>query len=670
MQVQPFSLATKLTLIKHFPCFSALSLEQSYELATLMTEMHVKAQDTIVVENELIESIFIIASGEAEVFRQIQNKKKVNLIPLAKLGAGEGIGLSDTGFYSVSGKRTATVKAITDMVLFRLSIQDLHHFLEKNQLENIMYTAAKEMQRMNFIKQSLPFAKLSPARLKWLANHVEERKVTAGTIIFNQGEKGDSCYLIYSGQVEISITTEGITKRVTTLKPPVLFGEATLITNSPRNATAIALEDCELLVLKKDYLSELMANEKDVADMFMTLMVDRSRPLQNPHVSIHKRVSADGQPLTILKNPDNGSYFKLSKEGAFIWQQLNGKQTIQEITLDLAQKYNVFAPDMVVGLIAKLTKAGFINNLTLEENTVLASQPLWVRWVIKSRKLLEFKFSFGDADNWVSIFYKRFIHYFFTKIGQVLLAILALSGLMAFIYSTPHILQFFSAEQAGLLLIAALIPLGILDVVLHELGHAFTVKACGREVHYMGVGWYWFAPIAFTDTSDMWLSPRKPRILVNLAGIYVDILVAAISALLAFTVANPYLQGLFWLFALYTYLTGFRNLNPLQDMDGYYALMDAVEKNHLRESAVKWLVNDFPKALKNPRLFRNHKPEVIYWLACLSYLIAISIITLLLQLFVLTIFGIKPNLYLSLILPFLIAIFSSLNIIAEIRHSS
>ncbi len=670
MQLQSFSLSTKLTLIKQFPCFATLSLEQSYELATLMTEVHVKVQDTIVVENDLIESIFIIANGEAEVLRQMKNKKEVSMVPLATLGAGESIGLNDTGFYSMSGKRTATVKAITDMILFRLSINDLHNFLEKNHLENMMYTAAKEMQRMNFIKQSLPFAKLSPMRLQWLANHVEERKVTAGTIIFNQGEKGDSCYLIYSGQIEIIVNAGERTKRLTILKPPVLFGEATLITDSPRNATAIALEDCELLVIKKEYLSELLANEKDVADMFMTLMVDRSRPLQNPHVSIHKRVSVDGQPLTILKNPDNGSYFKLSNEGAFIWQQLNGKQTIQEITLDLAKQYNVFAPDMVVGLISKLTKAGFINNLSIDDNTVLALQPLWVRLVIKSFKLLDFKFSFGDADNWVSIFYKRFIHYFFTKIGQVLLALLAVLGVIAFIHSTPHVLHFFSSEQAGLLLILALIPLGIVDVVLHELGHAFAVKACGREVHYMGVGWYWFAPIAFTDTSDMWLSPRKPRILVNLAGIYVDILVAAISALLALTVDNPYLQGLFWLFALYTYIAGFRNLNPLQDMDGYYALMDAVEKNHLRESAVKWLVRDFPKAFKNPQLFHDHKPEVIYWLACLSYLIAISIITLLVQLFVLTVFGIQPNLYLSLILPFFIAFFSSLHIIAEIRHSS
>ena len=35
---------------------------------------------------------------------------------------GQAIGLNETGFYSISGRRTATVIAMTDMHLFRLSV--------------------------------------------------------------------------------------------------------------------------------------------------------------------------------------------------------------------------------------------------------------------------------------------------------------------------------------------------------------------------------------------------------------------------------------------------------------------------------------------------------------------------------------------------------------------
>ena len=41
---------------------------------------------------------------------------------VATLGPGMAIGLSEVGLYSLSGKRTATVIALTDMVLLRLKV--------------------------------------------------------------------------------------------------------------------------------------------------------------------------------------------------------------------------------------------------------------------------------------------------------------------------------------------------------------------------------------------------------------------------------------------------------------------------------------------------------------------------------------------------------------------
>ena len=419
-----------------------------------------------------------------------------------------------------------------------------------------MYAASQNMMRMRFIKQSLPFTRLSSERLHWLAQRVEEVTVPAGTVIFTQGEEGNKCYFVRSGKIEIvSIDPSGVEKQLATLKPPVIFGEATLITRTPRNATARALEDAELLALDFASLSELMESESNVASMFMTLMVDRSRPAQNPNVTVHDRTTADGQEMTILKNPDNGSYFKLSPEGEFIWEQLDGKHTLQEITLDLAQQFNVFAPDMVVALISKFDKSGFIQHVDIQTKMMTSSQPLWMRATNVVCRLLEFRVAFGDADAWLTRMYQRYIHYLFTKPAQVVMLGAMLAGIIAFVMTTGDVLLFFSFKHASLLLILTLIPLGFAEVFLHELGHAFAVKAYGREVHFMGVGWYWVAPIAFTDTSDMWLASRRSRIIVNLAGAYVDVLVAGIASIAMFYIDNPYIQGMLWLFALYTYIS-------------------------------------------------------------------------------------------------------------------
>lgn len=666
------SLAERQDLLMAFPCFASLTPEQSHELSNLWTEVSIKAQENIVLENDLVDSIYIIVKGEAEVTYSVNNKKnKIVSVPVATLGAGEGIGLNDTGFYSTTGKRTATVTAVTDMMLLCLSLKNLYGFLKKNDLELSMYAASQQMMRMHFIKQSLPFSKLSHDRLKWLAERVVDMEVPAGAVIFRQGEQGNSCYLIRSGKVEIVNTDEeGHDRQLAVLKPPVLFGEATLITHTPRNATAKAIESCELLSLRHEYLSELLESEDNVANMFMTLMVDRSRPLRSPFVTIHQRTTADGQHLSILKNPENGSYFKLSEEGTFIWEQLDGKHTMQDITMALAEEFKVFAPDVVAALISKLTKSGFIENIDIEEKDEVKPKGFFGQQIAILRKILSFKYAFGDADPWITKLYQKYFRYLFTKTGQIILAVFAIWGLVSFALNTPDVLLFFSVEHASFLLLLGMIPLSLLAVILHELGHAFAVKAFGREVHYIGVGWYWFGPVAFTDTTDMWLANRRPRMLVNIAGVYVDFLVAGMASFAMFAIPNPYIQGMLWIFALYTYIGGFRMLSPLQELDGYYILSDWVEKTKLRQSAVVWLVKTFPKCLRKPVLFKRYKAEISYWIACIVFLALVTMLTLILQTFVLQVIGIAPpNPYIALALPFAVALLSSLSIIGDIRKA-
>ncbi|OGT49715.1 MAG: hypothetical protein A3E82_00600 [Gammaproteobacteria bacterium RIFCSPHIGHO2_12_FULL_38_11] len=659
-------------LLQSFPCFAALTGKQREILAYLMKEEHFQANQPIVTEGELVDSVFIILEGQAEVTRgELDAKKHLVQVPIAFLNPGEAIGLNDTGFYSATGKRTASVIASGNMILLRLELKDLYEFLKKYHLESSMSNAASKMLRMKLIKQCLPFSKLSHERLQWLANHVEDLIVPAGTVLFTQGDIGHQSYLICSGRIEILVKDKHDKERsIAILKPPALFGEATLITRTPRNATARAVEKSELLVLQHEYLSELLESEKNVAQMFMTLMVDRSRPIQNKHVSVHHRVTADGETLAILKNPDNGRYFKLSKEGEFVWRKLDGRHTLQEITIELAEHLNIFAPDIVVALISKLSKANFINNLVTADELNRSPQSFVVKNADRMKRICNMRYAFGDADEWISRTYNRYVHYLFGYIGQFILISFIIAGLTAFIVSTDDVLFFFSEKHASLiLLLLGLLPLGLIGVSLHELGHAYAVKAFGYEVHYMGVGVHWLRPIAFTDTSDMWLATRKPRMFVNLAGIYVDVLVGSLSALFIFLISSPYLQGLLWLFALYSYIIAFRNLNPLQDRDGYYVLMDWIDKTHLRDVAILWLLKGFREACKTPHLFREHIPEVSYWFFSVVFLIFVSIITYIVQAYVLTVLDIHfTNPLFSLIFPLLAVVFSLTRVFIKINR--
>src|SRR5204863_9222398 len=73
----------------------------------------------------------------------------------------------------------------------------------------------------------------------------------------------------------------------------------------------------------------------------------------------------------------------------------------------------------------------------------------------------------------------------------------------------------------------------VVSILLHELGHALTCKAFGREIRRGGFMLFFGFPACFVDTSDIWLDPRRRRIAVSGAGATVDATVAAAGALRA-----------------------------------------------------------------------------------------------------------------------------------------
>lgn len=655
-------------LIQASPCFNTLSDAQSRMLAQLGRAVSFKKGEVIVTQDELVDSVYFIVHGEAEVTFQEGYKKKKRSVPIDILREGESIGLNDTGFFSLTGRRTATVTALNDLLLLRIDLKDLHVFLQENNFESKMYQAAEQMLRMQLIKQSLPFSKISHERLQWLCQRVEEMTVPKGTVIFHQGDQGDKCYLIRSGKVEILVTeADGGMHQLVVLKPLTLFGEATFITKELRNATACAIEESKLLAISYDYLTELWEKEQKVVNMFMTLMVERSRPIRNPKIHEYPRSTADGRTIVILKNPEVASYFKLSQEGWYLWQQMNGQQTLLEITMALANQYKIFSPNIVAALISKLAQANFIDNVSIknpkpEKETTLKK---WIRYIVE---ILQFRWIFKKADYWVTVAYNGGVRFIFTRLGQILLATVTILGLAVFLKMENYIVGLLRTLHASWFLYVSMIPLTMLMALLHELGHAFSTKACGREVHSMGVGWYWTVPVAFTDITDMWLDTRWRRIGVNAAGIYTNAFVAGICALLILVVPFQYVQAFLWLFALTTYIRGLAMLNPSQDMDGYYILMDLFEQPHLRHKATAWIIKKFPASFKNPSLLLQHGPEIFYWVACIIFLVLTAIITLYVQGFVLKLLGMQaPNLFSALILPMATVILSSLTLIADIR---
>jgi len=135
-------------LIRKQACFSQLTDQEIQELAGLLTEKNYPSGSTIVVEGDPVDSVYLIVSGTADVIHQFirEDDDSIQSQLLATLGPETAIGLNETGLYSLSGKRTATVVAASDMVLLHLSVARYRGFeLSHTHVKDVMRKHSEDL---------------------------------------------------------------------------------------------------------------------------------------------------------------------------------------------------------------------------------------------------------------------------------------------------------------------------------------------------------------------------------------------------------------------------------------------------------------------------------------------------------------------------------------------
>ena len=132
-----------------------------------------------------------------------------------------------------------------------------------------------------------PFEHLRERRQKFAAavgdNSVPElaakrQTYPLGTVIFEEGERGDTAYLIVDGKVDIRIGTRGPQPRtLATCGKGEVIGELALFDNEPHLGTAVAVDNVTLLAMSwADFDARVNAMDP-VMRGIIKLMVKRLR---------------------------------------------------------------------------------------------------------------------------------------------------------------------------------------------------------------------------------------------------------------------------------------------------------------------------------------------------------------------------------------------------------
>ena len=111
-----------------------------------------------------------------------------------------------------------------------------------------------------------------------LAKEMETLDFRKGEIVFNEGEPGDSLYIVTSGKIKVGRrAADGRQNLIAVMGPSDMLGELSLFDPGPRTATATAVVDTRVARLRKQALRPWLANRPEIAEQLLRVLARRLR---------------------------------------------------------------------------------------------------------------------------------------------------------------------------------------------------------------------------------------------------------------------------------------------------------------------------------------------------------------------------------------------------------
>ena len=154
-----------------------------------------------------------------------------------------------------------------------------------------MHTPLAMQTTADFLATVPLFSSLDPEELARFAELTREKAYPKGSVILFEDDPGDSLYLVREGRVKVVLVGEdGREVILGVLEPGAHFGELALIDDQPRSAHVIAMEDSQLLILRREDFRRRVEANPSVA---WALLMELSRRLRRADQKIGGLVLLD-----------------------------------------------------------------------------------------------------------------------------------------------------------------------------------------------------------------------------------------------------------------------------------------------------------------------------------------------------------------------------------------
>lgn len=346
-----------------------------------------------------------------------------------------------------------------------------------------------------------------------------------------------------------------------------------------------------------------------------TEQAPRLPPLRQDLEVMASGANEAGAPTWVIYDPLQHRYFQIDRETRELLSVWREGLTIPELVGLASKQFGCAVDDEQVARLLEFVRGG---NLAVDDRPghwrdVARRAALGRRSLVTQlvHNYLFFKVPLLQPQRALKVALP-YVEPLYTWQAATVIGLMGLVGLYltsrqwdAFL-STFH--AFFTLEGA------AYFALALISVkAMHELGHAFTAVRFGCHVPTMGIAFMVMAPLLYTDVTDAWrLSSRRQRMLIDAAGILVELALACLAIFLWAFLPDGCGRGLVFMVATAGLVVSLGlNLNPFMRFDGYYLLADLIGIDNLQPRAFAlgaWKVRQilFARALKPPELMPDH----------------------------------------------------------------
>lgn len=344
----------------------------------------------------------------------------------------------------------------------------------------------------------------------------------------------------------------------------------------------------------------------------------------------------------VVKDPISLQYFRMTAEDYSLATLFDGRRTFGRIRDEYLERFPHVRLEWSAEEINERVLR-FANDLALLQFLSVQGARLKARWEAAAKqkkakkntfatvanKVFFFRFSLFDPDRVFGRMAKP-LWWIWTRTTHWVAVVMIAVATVVFLTNAEQLdealANLFHWENIALMWVTTIVLKSI-----HELGHGLTCKHFGGEVHEVGFMSLVFTPYFFVNVSDAWAMPdRKHRILISAAGIYVELIFAALATFLWAIVQPGWFHNfLFNIIIIASISTLIFNANPLMRFDGYYIMIDLIEVPNLQAKSRALISHQVKRLLfggqtHDPVLARMPLPKKRFWLfysyAILSWL--------------------------------------------------